>query len=147
MHWLAQVHPVHQPGHSLQKSHIRIPYSLRFAVRAVALSRTERKAKLEVVGTLRRDSPFNAACPTFCTSGVVSGQLTGQRERERKELWRACWELGFKPPIKQLLNYTKWNSCPGSRRPASPQPAQQLWSRALFSFVLKSILQKRRKHI
>ena len=56
MNWLAQVSPwpAAQPlRRSLQKSHIRIPYSLRFAVRAVALSRTKHKAELEVAGILR----------------------------------------------------------------------------------------------
>ena len=77
MNWLAQVSPwpAAQPlRRSLQKSHIRIPYSLRFAVRAVALSRTKHKAELEVAGILRRESPLNGGRPTFWKSGAVSGQ-------------------------------------------------------------------------
>ena len=144
MNWLAGVSPcpaARRLRRSLQKSHICIPYSLRFAARAMPVSRTKHKAKLEVAGILRQESPFNGGHATFCKSGKVSGQSTGQRET--KDLWCACWELGFKPPMQQLLNYTKWNSFPGSRLPVSPQPAQQPAIRAHFSFVLKSIFQKR----
>lgn len=75
--------PIRQPGHSLQKPHIYIPYSLGGAVRAGALSRTKRTGTLEAAGILRRESLSNAGCPTFRTSGAVLGQLTGQRERKK----------------------------------------------------------------
>lgn len=124
-------HPVQHPRQALQKPHTHVPSSLWSAVRAVALPWTKGKGRLEATGVLGPRSPWNRGCPTFCVSGAAAAQLMGQGERNRG-VTMCLLGTQLRTPSRRVTEL-KWNSFPGSRHPASPQPALQLWIRALLS--------------